>query len=90
MTGAEQRYSNIKCEALGIQGLEKFHHYCFSREVLVITDHKLPIAMFKKDVATMSQHIQQILLKFTNTGSRSYTNLVQRFLVQIGYQGTIT
>ena len=28
LTGAEQRYSNIKQEALGIlQGLEKFHHY---------------------------------------------------------------
>ena len=49
LTGAEQRYSNIKREALGIlHGLEKFHHYCFGREVLVITDHKPLIAMFKK------------------------------------------
>ena len=46
LTDAEWRYSNIKCEALGIpHGLETFHHYCFSREVLVITDHKLFIAM---------------------------------------------
>ena len=30
LTGAEQRYSNIEWEALGIlHGLEKFHHYCF-------------------------------------------------------------
>ena len=30
LTGAEQRYSNIECEALGIlHGLEKFHLYCF-------------------------------------------------------------
>ena len=30
LTGVEQRYSNIKWEALGIlHGLEKFHHYCF-------------------------------------------------------------
>ena len=37
----EWRYSNIKCEVLGIlHGLEKFHHYCFGREVLIITDHK--------------------------------------------------
>ena len=50
-TGAEQRYSNIKQEALGIlHELEKFHHYCFGREVLVITDHKPLVAMFKKDV----------------------------------------
>ena len=64
LTGAEQRYSNIKCEALGIlHGLEIFHHYCFGREVLVITDHKLLISIFKKDVATLSQWIQCILLK---------------------------
>ena len=56
LTGAEQRYSNIKCEALGIlHGLEKFHHYCFGREVPVITNHKPLIFMFKKDVATLSQ-----------------------------------
>ena len=28
--GAEQRYSNIECEVLGIlHSLEKFNHYCF-------------------------------------------------------------
>ena len=41
LTGAEFRYSNIEQETLGIlHGLEKFHHYCFAREVLIITDHK--------------------------------------------------
>ena len=40
LTGAEWRYSNIEREALGILHiLEKFHHYCFGREVLIITDH---------------------------------------------------
>ena len=35
LKGAEQRYSNIKWEALGMLcGLEKFHHYSFGREVL--------------------------------------------------------
>ena len=54
LTGAEQRYSNIEWEALGIlHGLEKFHHYCFGREVLIITDHKPLVAMFKKDVAML-------------------------------------
>ena len=56
--GVESRYSNIKCKALGIlHGLEKFHHYCFVREVLVITDHKPLVSMFKKDVAIFSQCI---------------------------------
>ena len=64
LTGAEQRYSNIEHEALGIlHGLEKFHNYCFGREVLVITDHRLLVSIFKKDVATLSQQIQHILLK---------------------------
>ena len=64
LTGAEQRYTNIKCKALGIlHGLEKFHYYCFGREALVITDHKLLVSIFKKDVATLSQWIQHILLK---------------------------
>ena len=64
LTGAECRYSNIKQEALGIlHGLEKFHHYCFSREVFIITDHKPLVSMFKKDIATLSQYIQCILLK---------------------------
>ena len=63
-TGAEWRYSNIKHEVLGIlHGLEKFHHYCFGREVLIITDHKPLISMFKKDVAILLQCFQCILLK---------------------------
>ena len=64
LTGAECRYSNIELEALGIlHGLEKFHHYCFAREVLIITDHKLLVAVFKKDMAMLPQCIQHILLK---------------------------
>ena len=64
LMGAEHRYSDIECKALGIlHGLEKFHHYCFGREVLMITDHKPLVSMFNKDVATLSQCIQHILLK---------------------------
>ena len=63
LTGAEQRYSNIKHKALGIlHDLEKFHHYCFGREVLAITDHKLLVSIFNREVATLSQRIQCIPL----------------------------
>ena len=59
LTGTEKKYSNIEREALGIlYGLEKFHHYCFVREVSVIMDHKPPIAIFIKDVATLSKRLQ--------------------------------
>ena len=52
-TEAEKRYSNIEREALGIlHGLEKFHHYCFERDLSIITDHKPLIAIFIKDIAT--------------------------------------
>ena len=64
LTGAEYRYSNIQRGALGIlYGLKKFHHYCFAREVLIITDHKALVVIFKKDIAMLSQCIQCILLK---------------------------
>ena len=63
LTGAEHRYSNTETEALGIlYGLKKFHHYCFTREVHVLTDQKLLVAILKKDVAMLSQCIQHILL----------------------------
>ena len=49
LIGAECRYSNIERDALGIlHGLERFHHYCFAGEVLIITDHKPLVAIFKK------------------------------------------
>ena len=47
LTAAEHRYSNVEREALSIlHGLKKFHHYCFAREVLVITNHKPLGAIF--------------------------------------------
>ena len=46
-----------------LHGLEKFHHYCFPRDVCVITHHKPLVAIFKKDIATLSQRIQCILLR---------------------------
>ena len=91
LTGTRHRYSNIEREALGIlHGLKKFHHYCFTREVHVITDHKLLVAIFKKDFAVLSQHIQHILLKFINIGSKSCTNLDQKYLLQTGFCSTTT
>ena len=64
LSSAERRYSHIEREALGIlHGLKKFHHYCFVTKVTIITDHKLLVAIFKKDVAMLSQRIQWILLR---------------------------
>ena len=61
---AVKRYSNIEREALGIlYGIEKVHHYCFAREVSIITDHKPLVTIFKKDSAVFSHRLQQILLR---------------------------
>ena len=59
LSSTERRYSNIEGEAVGIlNGLEKFHHYCFARQASIITGHKPLVAIFKKDVATLSQRLQ--------------------------------
>ena len=64
LISAEHRYINIEREVLAIlHGLEKFHHYCFTRDVNVITDHKPLMVIFKKDIVTLSQRIQCILLR---------------------------
>ena len=86
LTGMEIGYSNIEREALGIlYNLEKFHHYCVGREVLVITDHKPLVSMFKKDFTTLSQLIQHILLKIHQYRVQIKYNLDPRFLLQIVY-----
>ena len=46
-----------------LHGLENFHHYCFAREESVIINHKPLLGIIKKDVATLSQWIQCIILR---------------------------
>ena len=63
LTSVEHRQSNIEREALGIlHGLKKCI-YCFAREVSKTTDHKPLVAIFKKDVVTLSQQMQHIFLR---------------------------
>ena len=60
----ERRYRYIEREVLGIlHRLQKFHHYCFVREMGTVTDHKLLVAIFKKDVVMLSQKLQCILFR---------------------------
>ena len=66
LTDAECRYSNIEREALGIlHWLEKFHHYCFAREPLIITDHKPWVAIFKKRCSNTT--VVHIMHSFKNS-----------------------
>ena len=64
LSSAEIGYSNIERQALGIlHSFKKFCHYCFAREVHIITDHKPLVTIFKKDLAMLSQRIQLTLLR---------------------------
>ena len=86
LTVAEKRYSNIEREALSIlYRLEKFYHYCFTREVSIITDHKPLIEIFQKDVATSSQRLQRILLRIHKFRMGIIYKLDQIYSQQTGY-----
>ena len=64
LSALEKRYNSIGREALGIlHSLETFFHYCFAREMSIITDHKPIVAFFEKGVATLSQGLECILLR---------------------------
>ena len=55
LSSAEQSYSSIECEALGIlHWVGKFHHYCFMKKVCIITNHKPLVAILSKDVMMLS------------------------------------
>ena len=85
LTSADCRYGNIEREVPGIlHRLEKFHQYCFVRDVNIITDHKPLVAIIKKEVATLSQQIQQILLGIHQYRIQIYTFQGPKFLLQIG------
>ena len=63
-SNGKQRYSNIEWEVLYIlHSLEEFYHYCFAREESIIMDQKPLVTIFKKDVKTLSQGLQHILLR---------------------------
>ena len=59
LSSTEKRYSNIEREALVVYiNSKKFNDYCFAREVSIITGHKPLEAIFKMDIATLSQRLQ--------------------------------
>ena len=53
-SSSEWHYNNIEHEASWIlHGLEKFHYYCFMREVCIITDHKPYVGVLSKNVVML-------------------------------------
>ena len=88
LTSAEHRYSNIEREALGIlHGLKKFHPYCFARNVNIITAHKPLVAIFKKDVATLSQRTQNTSIHGQNIIQARTRNFYCKLVIPTQPQG---
>ena len=58
LTPAEERYSNIKRELLGVVfAMERLHHYVYGEPVRFQTDHKV---IWKKSIATASPRLQRL------------------------------
>ena len=65
LTPAEQRYSQIEKELLAqVFGLEHNHHFTlFGRRVILWTDHKPLISIYKKPLASAPKRLQRLLLR---------------------------
>ena len=62
LTSAETHYSNIQRSPRHTPWPRKNLYYCFACEVSVMMDHKQLVAIFKKDVASLSHRLQRIFL----------------------------
>ena len=88
---AERWYSIIKWEALAIiHRLETFHHYYFTREACVITDHKSPVVIFKKDLAVLHNDSSAPCSGYTDTKCVFFTSWGLTSTELTCYQGKTT
>ena len=64
LTGTESNYSNIEREMLGVVfSMLHFKHCTYGRQIHIITDHKLLITLFAKNLATTSPRLSRMLIK---------------------------
>lgn len=64
MSAAEQRYSQIEKEAMGITyGCEKFHQFVYGRKIVIETDHRPLIAIATKAIGDMPPRLQRFFLR---------------------------
>ena len=64
LTPAEERYSNIERELLGVVfTMERLHNYVFGEPVRVQTNHKPLEMIWKKTIATASPRLQRLRLR---------------------------
>ena len=79
--------NNIEIEVLCIlYGLDVYHHYLSACEVSMIIDNKPLVAIFKKDVASISFRLQRILLQIYQYNIRILYKPGCNCSSQIGFQ----
>ena len=66
LTSTQKRHSNIVHELLAVVlTLEHLHHYLFSQNFTIYTDHSLLVSVFKKCLKETSPGLQQLLLRLS-------------------------
>ena len=81
LTSAEPHYSTTEREALSIlHGPGKFHHYCFTCEVSMITYHKALLAIFKKET---QQAYHTDCIKYSTHSPIQHMNSLQTWTTAI-------
>lgn len=64
MTETQQKYAQIEKELLAICfAIDKFHQYIYGKKVIVETDHKSLVPIFKKNLNQCPARLQRMLLK---------------------------
>ena len=64
LSASERNYAQIEKEMLAIVfGLEKFHHYLYGNDIIIITDHKPLTFIVKKPLSKAPKRIQNMILK---------------------------
>ena len=64
LSDTESNYSNIERELLGVVfAVLHFKHFTYGRPVMIISDHKPLVSLFKKPLTSSSPHLSRVLLQ---------------------------
>lgn len=64
LTETEQKYSNIKREALGlVLGLERCHYFIYCKQCTIQTDHEELEVIFRKELSSCPTKLQRFVLR---------------------------
>ena len=64
LTSAEKNYQNLEREAqAAVWGMEKFHYFLYGRKLILQTDQKPLVSIFRKYMIDVSPRIQRITIR---------------------------